>query len=217
MALPTIAPYPMPTQVPDSRAPWNLDPARAVLLVHDMQRYFLGAFDAGAEPVVSLLAHLERLLAAARSAGVPVVYTAQPGDQDPGPRGLLADIWGPGLRDVPEQTEIVARVAPVAGDVRLTKWRYSAFQRTDLRERLRALGRDQLVVTGVYAHLGCLLTAADAFMQDVETFFVADAVADFSEAEHRGALEYAAGRCARVLLTSDVLTALRRVPAVVGA
>jgi bifunctional isochorismate lyase/aryl carrier protein len=34
---------------------------------------------------------------------------------------------------------------------------------------------------------------------------VADAVADFSEAEHRLALDYAAGRCAVVTTTDDVL------------
>jgi len=217
MSLPRITPYPMPGSIPDSRAPWSFDPTRAALLVHDMQRYFLGAFDTDAEPVVSLLANLEALLDAAREAGVLVVYTAQPGDQAPGPRGLLADIWGPGLRDVPEQTAIVDRVAPRDGDVRLTKWRYSAFQRTDLREILRERGRDQLVVTGVYAHLGCLLTAADAFMQDVETFFVADAVADFSQAEHLAALDYAAGRCARVVAAREVVESMRRAPVAVTA
>ena len=41
--IPTIEPYPMPTagDLPANTAPWAVDPARAVLLVHDMQRFFL--------------------------------------------------------------------------------------------------------------------------------------------------------------------------------
>lgn len=212
MSLPRIAPYPMPRKAPAARAGWTLAPHRSALLVHDMQRYFLDAFAPDREPATTLVDHVGRLVAAARAAGVPVVYTAQPGDQERGARGLLREFWGPGLRATPEHVDIVERLAPRPGDTRLVKWRYSAFQRTDLRERLRAAGRDQLVVTGVYAHLGCLLTAADAFMQDLETFLVADAVADFSEEEHLFALRYAAGRCARVLLTSEALEGWAAMP-----
>ena len=91
----------------------------------------------------------------------------------------------------------------------MTKWRYSAFQRTNLRERLQAMGRDQLVITGIYTHIGCLTTAVEAFMQDVQPFLVADATADFSRAEHVAALHWAAGRCARVVTAHDVGAQLR--------
>ncbi len=40
--IPPIMPYPMPdgTELPANIARWTADPARAVLLIHDMQRYF---------------------------------------------------------------------------------------------------------------------------------------------------------------------------------
>ena len=46
-------------------------------------------------------------------------------------------------------------------------------------------------------------------MRDIQPFMVADALADFSEEEHRIACEYASGRCARVLNTADVLADLQ--------
>lgn len=42
-------------------------------------------------------------------------------------------------------------------------------------------------------------------MRDIQPFMVADALADFTEEEHRMACEYASGRCARVLDTAEVL------------
>jgi isochorismate hydrolase len=50
------------------------------------------------------------------------------------------------------------------------------------------------------------MTAVDAFTQDIETFLVADAVADFDDESHWMALEYAARRCAVLTVTDEVLT-----------
>ncbi|MNJ60933.1 putative isochorismatase [compost metagenome] len=69
---------------------------------------------------------------------------------------------------------------------------------------MREAGRDQLIICGVYAHVGVLFTAVEAFTNDIQTFLVADAVSDFSEKYHRMALEYAAQRCAVVCTTEDV-------------
>ncbi|GAA3748677.1 bifunctional isochorismate lyase/aryl carrier protein [Spinactinospora alkalitolerans] len=209
-ALPQIQPYPLPgpEELPANRAPWRPDPARAALLVHDMQRYFLRPYPPGEQPLAAALANIAALRDACRAAGVPVVYTAKPGDMDPGRRGLERDFWGGGMRAVPEHTGITEHLAPDAEDVLITKWRYSAFVQTDLAERLRRRGRDQILVTGVYAHIGCLLTAADAFMRDIQAFFVADAMADFSAEDHRFAVHYAARRCAVVLPAARAADAL---------
>ncbi|MBT2388647.1 isochorismatase family protein [Streptomyces sp. ISL-1] len=207
MALPAIAPYAMPgvTGLPDNRADWTVDPARAVLLVHDLQNHFLSAFEANASPVTELLTNTSRLTQHARSRGIPVVYSAQPGGQSPEQRGLQQDFWGPGLPDDPHAEAIAPAVAPQDGDTVLTKWKYSAFVRSDLAALMERHGRDQLVITGVYAHIGVVMTACDAWMRDIKAFVVADAVADFGEHEHRSALRWAAGRCAVVTTTDAIL------------
>lgn len=215
MTIPRIASYPMPmpADLPANRVDWRPDPARAVLLIHDMQEYFVEFYDRTQAPVPQLVEHIARLRAAADAAGVPVVYTAQPAEQSLADRGLLQDWWGPGLTKRPEQAPVLAALAPKAEDTVLVKWRYSAFVRSDLRERLRAQGRDQLIVCGIYAHIGCLMTAADAFMNDIQPFYVGDAVADFSLPEHTMALNYVAGRCGVVASTQDVVAALSPAPA----
>jgi isochorismate hydrolase len=202
--IPPIAPYPLPTtgELPANTARWSVDPDRAVLLVHDMQRYFLEPLPQSLRaPLVDNAGLLRDHLAAQ---GVPVAYTAQPGGMSAQERGLLADFWGPGMTPAPADREIVGRLSPRDGDRILTKWRYSAFFRTDLLQWMRAQGRDQLVLCGVYAHVGILATAVEAYTNDIQTFLVADAVADFSDAHHRMALEYAAGRCAMVTTTKEL-------------
>jgi bifunctional isochorismate lyase/aryl carrier protein len=198
MAIPPIEPYVMPAEheLPEPRAWWRVDPARAVLLVHDMQQYFVDAFPAGESPRTELVANVARLRAAAHRAAMPVIYTAQPGGMTRVQRGLLHQFWGPGMGTDPGDRRIIAELTPAPGDIVLTKWRYSAFHRSGLHQLLRRLGRDQLVICGVYANIGCLMTACDAFTLDIETFVAADAVADFSAEEHRQALRYAATRCA---------------------
>jgi len=210
MSIPRIRSYALAqaATVPENRVQWALDPQRTVLLIHDMQRYFLNFYEAGTEPTATVLSHCRRLIDQCRAAGIPIVYTAQPGDQDPRDRALLTDVWGPGLADDPEQTAIVPELAPASDDTVLTKWRYSAFRRTDLGARLRDWNRDQLLIAGVYAHIGILTTALDAFMDDIQPFVVADAVADFSDEEHRWALRYVAQRCGKVASLAQVEHAL---------
>ncbi|BBC32387.1 hypothetical protein SGFS_036810 [Streptomyces graminofaciens] len=210
MAIAPIDPYqmPHPTELPVNTATWTVDPSRAVLLVHDMQHYFLAPFAGAAQPRTDLLANVTALRERCAEAGVPVVYTAQPGGMTPEQRGLLKDFWGAGMSADPADRGIPEAIAPGGHDTVLTKWRASAFHRTGLVDLLREQGRDQLVICGVYAHVGILLTACDAFAHDVQPFVVADAVADFTPEFHRMALQYAATRCAMTLPTATVLQAL---------
>ncbi|ALG09737.1 isochorismatase family protein [Kibdelosporangium phytohabitans] len=204
--IPEIEPYPMPAagDLPPNTARWTAEPDRAVLLVHDMQRFFVRPFpDDMRDGLISNIAELrERCVAL----GIPVAYTAQPGGMTDEQRGLLKDFWGPGMRVAPADRQVVDELAPGPDDWVSTKWRYSAFFRSDLLERMREHGRDQLIVCGVYAHVGVLVTAVEAFTNDIQTFLVADAVADFSARYHRLAVDYAAERCAVVTTTKEVLS-----------
>lgn len=205
-----ITQYQMPARstVPPNVTAWRPDPDRSVVLVHDMQEYFLRPFP----PTFTrtLLDNVAVVLERARAAHVPIVFSAHPGRMSPGERGLLLDLWGQGMSSDPTDTRISGRVAPRPGEPVLTKWRYSAFYRTDLHERVRDHARDQLVVVGVFAHLGVLFTATDAMSRGLETFVVGDATGDLSEDEHLLGLRLAATRCAAVTWTKDVVAAFDR-------
>ncbi|MCY8007249.1 isochorismatase family protein [Bacillus haynesii] len=211
MAIPAILPYQMPkvSNMPKNKVSWTPHPKRAALLIHDMQQYFLNAYRYGESPVTDLLANIKKLRKRCAELGIPVIFTAQPGAQTPEERGLLQDFWGPGIGPDPDEQKIVDELKPNEDDIVLTKWRYNAFRKTNLLGVLKEQGRDQLIITGIYAHIGCLMTACDAFMQDIETFFVGDAVADFSLKHHEMAITYAADRCSVTITAEQLLSQLK--------
>ena len=111
------------------------------LLVIDLQA---GAFDgAKCEPIDAgerLLRHSAKLIAAARTAGLPVLHV-QHGE----PQGVL-------MLGTP-QWEIHPDVAPLPGEARVSKAAYSAFENTALDALLREAGVDQLLVCGLQSEV----------------------------------------------------------------
>lgn len=188
-----IEPYRLPAEgeLPVQRVAWRPEAGRAVLLIHDMREHFLRFFPAGRDPLATLVRNTVRLREACAAAGIPVVFAAQP-------RG----------EELEPDRAIVPELAPRAGDKVLTKRRHSAFHRTPPADVLWQTGRDQVIVCGVYAHIGCLTSCVEAFSRDVQAFLVADAVADFSPEKHRAALMLAAEVCAMTPTTDQLLRAL---------
>ncbi|EAO6531977.1 isochorismatase [Salmonella enterica] len=194
--------------VPINKVDWCFCPEKAALLIHDMQDYFVRFWGGNSFMIETVIANIASLRRYCNEHNIPVYYTAQPEEQSKEERALLNDMWGPGLTKYPEQQKIVDKLAPDVNDTVLVKWRYSAFHRSPLEKMLKETGRNQLIITGVYAHIGCLTTATDAFMRDIKPFMVADALADFSREEHLMALKYVAGRSGRVVMTEDLLSGM---------
>ncbi|PKF81167.1 isochorismatase [Vibrio sp. vnigr-6D03] len=209
MAIPKIASYDLPEhkEFPENKTNWEIDPSTAVLLIHDMQEYFVNYYEVNASPMVDVLKNINELKKRAKEAGIPVIYTAQPANQDPKDRALLSDFWGPGLNG--DHTPVVSSLAPETDDIEYVKWRYSAFKKTPLLEYMQENNKTQLIISGIYGHIGILSTTLDAFMLDIQPFIVGDAIADFSREDHVHTLNYVAGRAGSVKTLGKVMSEIQ--------
>lgn len=214
MTIPKIAAYSLDDALApcDAKVDWLINSQNAVLLVHDMQEYFANFYDCDQEPFTSMLKNMQTVISAARSRDIPVIYTAQPTNQALSDRALLTDFWGAGLQESHNSHHIISAVAPSPQCKVYTKWRYSAFQKSSFDEDLQAQAKNQIIICGVYAHIGILSTALEGFMRDYQCFVIEDAIADFSAQEHLWARQWIAGRCGKVLNTQSVLAQISSTP-----
>ncbi|WP_299002029.1 isochorismatase family protein [uncultured Shewanella sp.] len=208
MSIKSLAAYTLPSSVdiPKNKVSWQFDPSRAALLIHDMQEYFVDFYGENNDLIKQVISHIAALKAFCKAQGIPVYYTAQPQEQSDEDRALLNDMWGKGLPQHPEKKPIISELTPDEDDIVFTKWRYSAFYRSSLKEQMTSQAKDQLIICGIYAHIGVMQTAVDAFMHDIKPFLVADAIADFTLKDHLTALNYIANNAGRVVCVDDIVT-----------
>ena len=187
----------------------RLDPPRCALLVIDMVRYFAdpaGRCFLPAAPAVR--PRIAALSAAWRKGGGPVVFTRH-AHRGPGDMGMLGRFFSDWIRDGAPESEIVPDLAPAPGETVLRKTTYDAFLGTDLEDRLRAAGCEQVLVTGVLTHMCCETTARAAFCRGFEVYVATDAMADASEERHVASLAALADAVAVVLDSDEAVRACR--------
>jgi nicotinamidase-related amidase len=126
-------------------------------------------------------------LAAARTADVPLIYV----NDNHGVWGwdIAAEIRR--ASDRAEGGELVARVAPRAGDRFLRKPRYSAFDHTALDLVLRELEVERLLLAGAATEMCIVQTAIDARELGLKVTILADACASVDQRDAELALAYA--------------------------
>jgi bifunctional isochorismate lyase/aryl carrier protein len=210
--IPAIVPYDLDAVAWSSfdRTAWAVSSDRAALLVHDMQGFYTSSVPTGLGLRDTVVSNTALVLESCRANGLPVFYSVAKPCADRAERGLLHDFYGMGMKDVPEHRAVEARLAPAEPDRVIVKKNYSAFYATELADLLRAAEISRLIICGVYAHIGCLTSAMDAFMRDIQVFYVADAMAAFSLDHHIHAARYVGEVCASVQTTKLVLAGLSR-------
>ena len=126
--------------------------------------------------LVGMVEHTAKLCAAARTAGVPVIFACDA--HIPGlDRELL--LWGNhGLAGTPGCLPTPA-LGFAEGDYYVAKRRYSAFFQTGLRLLLEELGVSTLIVAGFDTNICVRHTLADAYFNNYDSVVVTGATATF--------------------------------------
>lgn len=179
----------------------------ALLIVDVVAAYLTEGSPLFMDTAAAALASNARLAAAARAAGVPVVFTNVQYRPDGSDGGVF---WrkAPVLRAFIEGSPLGAfpsELTPVEGDRVVTKQYPSAFFATGLAEALHADGIDTLLITG-YSTSGCVRASAlDAMQYGFVPLVVREACADRHPAPHEANLFDLQAKYAEVVSEAEAL------------
>jgi nicotinamidase-related amidase len=188
-----------------------IDPARTAILVMDYQTEIVSYFATDSD---ALLKRAAKVLEAARTAKIPVIYVVvgfRKGYPEISQKnGSFAKVkqmsrfasGSPG-------SEIHPIIAPHESDIIVTKHRVGAFSGSDLDMILRANGIDTLVMFGIATSGVVLSTLRYAADQDYRCVVVKDCCSDMDAEVHRVLTEKVFPRQAAVTTAEEFIAALR--------
>ncbi len=198
--------------------PEGIDPRRTALVLIDFQADFgspdglMAKLGADIGPAQEAVGAAERLVSAARKAGVAVVFVrlitrpgqetaaARPARNRPGRSPpILCVEDSPGAAFIGPQ--------PLADETVISKTRFSAFANTGLAEQLMARGVDTLVLAGLTTECCVAASAWDALERDFHLVIAADACAAYEPALHDSTLRALALSGVILAPLSDILAA----------
>lgn len=174
--------------------PVPIDPARAALIVVDMQNAFGspgGMFDKlgiDISAIQAVVTPTRATIEAARRGAIRIVYLKM---------GFQADLSDLGAEDVPNgalfldsgvkdgvltrdtwATDILDELAPLGDEPVIYKTRFSGFYRTELDALLKSWGVKHLIVTGCTTSVCVESTIRDAFFRDYHCVLLEDCTAE---------------------------------------
>lgn len=207
--------------------PALLDPATTALLVIDVQNDYahpdgaLGRIGIDMSTAVEMIPRLQRVVDAARAAGVYVVFTRN-WHRD----ATDSEAWSRRIHRTitPEQRPGVAGswgaeftgVLPLPGEEIVSKARYDAFLNTNLELLLRARGIRTVVCTGTATNVCVESTARAAHMRDFNLVLIGDCCATGDQRLHEATLTNIQVHFGEVVGAEAVLDAWTGVPTAVS-
>ncbi|HWD57423.1 MAG TPA: isochorismatase family cysteine hydrolase [Stellaceae bacterium] len=198
--------------------PERLDRARTALVAYDVCRRALTPADLARRAAIRpVLDAWVRMIAAARAAGLPVIYTTPVSRADGAdvvmlPTDLSAETGVPPLTNGIEGTEGAGfpdEIAPTAADFVFLKRRPSAFWGTGVAELLHMLRRDTIIIGGGATNRGVETSVREAFNRDIASVVVRECCWGSDQAAHDYSLDKAMKMYARIRRLDQVAAMLR--------
>jgi nicotinamidase-related amidase len=195
----------------------RVDPRRGALIAYDVCRRALTPSDPGKRaqmrPVLDAWA---RLIAAARDAGLPIIYTTPVSRADGAdvvllPTDLSVETGVPSLTNCVEgswDAGFPEEIAPRPEDFVFLKRRPSAFYGTGVAELLRMLRRDTLLIGGGATNRGVETSVREAFSMDLSVVVVRECCWSGDAEAHRYSLDRAMKMYARIRSLDQALAML---------
>ncbi len=185
---------------------------KSALLVMDVQQGIVDRFNEDS----AYLPRLRGAIDAARAAGLPVIYVVvgfRAGHPEISARNrtfgaIASGAGGGGFADGDPNARIHPDVAPLTGDVTVTKKRVSAFAGSDLDLVLRAGDIDHLVLTGIATSGVVLSTLRQAADLDFRLTVLEDGCLDADPEVHRVLTGKVFPRQADVVTVDEWVTAI---------
>jgi gluconolactonase len=200
--------------------PLRIDPARAALIIQDLQNDVItpgGAFadDGGADHAKSqnVVENVARLAQVCRDAGVPVIhvhFVVDPGA--PGTKqnaalyrgvkegnALVRGTWG---------AAAAPGVEPQEGDIVVEKMRTNAFYNTRLDTLLRGFGTETVIVSGAWTHMSIEHTSRYGADAGYDMIVPIDGTSSINDEFHNAGLSYALPAVARTATCDEIAQAL---------
>ena len=198
--------------------PERIDRRGTALIAYDVCRRALAPSDparrAAMRPVLDAWV---RMIAAARGAGIPVIYTTPVSRADGAdvvmlPTDLSAETGVPPLTNAIEgstEAGFPDDIAPQPEDYVCLKRRPSAFYGTGVAELLHMLRRDTIIIGGGATNRGVETTVREAFNHDLASVVVRECCWSSDAAAHSYSLDKAMKMYARIRSLDQVVAMLR--------
>ena len=172
------------------------------LIIVDMLKDFVDGKLANPK-AQAIVAPLQALLAHARRHGWVVVFSNDahlPGDPE-------LKVWGAHAMKGDPGAQVIAALEPTPGPREFIseKRSYGAFDGTGLDERLKALGVDEVIITGQHTHICVRHSSYGALIRGYTIAVPRDAVCAFEGVDEEDALTYLKNVYGAAVTTTDAL------------